>query len=104
MIAVKNCRNYKGPGVYVARPFPLGNPFRIGIDGPREQVIEKYRHWLREQWRTGGAVKNELLRLAEKYQRNGELVLVCYCAPLPCHADVIKAAIEGISRSAHARN
>jgi hypothetical protein len=101
MITVQNYRTYVGPGEYVGRPFPLGNPFKIGRDGSREEVIEKYHQWLRQQWRTGGAAKKELLRLVEKYQRKGSLVLLCHCAPLPCHADIIKSAIEGILRRAH---
>lgn len=104
MIRVENYRTYTGPGEYVGRPFPLGNPFMIGQDGSREEVIEKYRQWLRQQWRKGGVVKEELLCLVEKYKRKGSLVLVCHCAPLPCHADVIKSAIEGIVRKMHVGN
>ncbi len=32
--------------VYIGRPGPWGNPFVIGRDGTREQVIAKYRTWL----------------------------------------------------------
>jgi hypothetical protein len=35
------------PGqVYVGRPGPLGNPFVVGRDGSRAEVIAKYRRWL----------------------------------------------------------
>ena len=35
------------PGqAYVGRPSPLGNPYALGRDGNREQVIAKYRRWL----------------------------------------------------------
>ena len=32
--------------MYVGRPTPLGNPFVIGVDGTRAEVIEKYRTWI----------------------------------------------------------
>jgi hypothetical protein len=32
--------------VYIGRPSKWGNPFVIGRDGTREQVIAKYRDWL----------------------------------------------------------
>jgi hypothetical protein len=35
------------PGqAYVGRPSALGNPFVVGRDGSREEVIAKYRRWL----------------------------------------------------------
>jgi hypothetical protein len=36
-IKIENQRKYKGSGVYVGRPSPLGNPFEIGRDGTREE-------------------------------------------------------------------
>ena len=32
--------------VYVGRPSKWGNPFAIGRDGTRDQVIAKYRVWI----------------------------------------------------------
>lgn len=32
--------------VYIGRPSKFDNPFVIGPDGTREEVIEKYRNWL----------------------------------------------------------
>jgi hypothetical protein len=36
----------------------------------------------------------ELRRLKEIHDKYGKLVLVCHCAPLLCHGDVVKAMIE----------
>ena len=73
------------PGsVYVGRPSPFGNPFSIGKDGSREEVIEKYRQWLQDQPRLIKIMKREL---------KGK-DLVCFCAPKPCHGDVIKEVVE----------
>ena len=42
---VVNLRNEKYD-VYIGRGSPFGNPFKIGIDGTRLEVIEKYKHHL----------------------------------------------------------
>ena len=45
MTTVVNGRTWKGDGVWVDRRSPYGNPFHIGRDGTREEVIAKYRWW-----------------------------------------------------------
>lgn len=64
--------------VYVGRPSKWGNPYTIGFDGTREEVIEKYRVWLQ-------ANPGLLADLHELHDK----ILGCWCAPLPCHADVL---------------
>lgn len=64
---------------YIGRPSIWGNPFRVGPDGPREAVIEQYRQWLLAQ--------PHLVKLA-KVELRGK-VLGCWCAPKPCHGDVL---------------
>jgi hypothetical protein len=97
MITVKNRRAYKGPGEWICRgKSPLGNPFKMGKESDRDEVIEKYKKWFREQqlgynW----VVHNELQRLVELAQK-GDLVLICWCAPKACHGDFIKQVIEDI--------
>jgi len=95
MIRVVNVRE-KLKGEYVGRPSVLGNRFLIGRQHTRRECIERYRQWLRAEWKTGGAVKEELLRLARTYRVRGELTLVCWCAPSACHADVVKEAVEAL--------
>ena len=94
-IRVVNKRNYTGDGEYIGRPSPLGNPFRIGEDGTREETIQKYRTWLWEQMQQQTPAYIELLQLAKKAERV-PLNLVCSCAPEPCHGDIIKKAIDWI--------
>lgn len=65
--------------IYIGRPSKWGNPFVIGRDGSREEVIEKYRSWLLSQPDLVAAVKRDL---------KGK-DLVCWCAPKPCHGDVL---------------
>lgn len=82
------------PGqAYVGRPSALGNPFVISRDGNRTEVIAKYRRWLWERLQTpGSAQEHELLRLLERAQ-GGDLELLCWCHPLPCHAEVVREAL-----------
>lgn len=97
MIVVANKR--KGArGVYIGRPSVLGNPFQIGPDGTRAEVIEKYRSWIESEVRTqpDGPVARELDRLRARHERGETVTLVCWCAPAPCHGDVIRDLISGI--------
>lgn len=65
--------------VYIGRPSRWGNPFVVGQDGSRDEVIEKYYEYLKENPELVEDIKKEL---AGKD-------LVCYCSPLPCHGDVL---------------
>ena len=82
------------PGeVYVGRPSPLGNPYALGRDGNREQVIAQYRRWLWAQLQSPGSPQErELMRLLAQ-ARSGEQELLCWCAPLPCHAEVVRSEL-----------
>lgn len=78
-------------GEYIGRGSPLGNPYVIGKDGSREQVIAKYRVWLNEQiMRKNPVVLDELNRLGNKAIDDKGLALQCFCYPKPCHGEVIK--------------
>jgi len=60
-------------------------------DAQRAQVIEQYEAWLNQQLADPDSPQSrELEQLRRKYQSEGELTLICYCAPKPCHAQVIK--------------
>lgn len=65
--------------VYVGRPSEWGNPFRIGRDGTRAEVLLKYRDWL---------AKHPEIIEAAKEQLRGK-TLGCWCAPEACHADIL---------------
>jgi hypothetical protein len=82
------------PGqAYVGRPSPLGNPFQLGRDGSRAEVIASYRSWLWDQLQEpGSAQQQELERLLAQAQA-GPLELLCWCSPLACHTEVIRSAL-----------
>ncbi len=65
--------------VFIGRPSKWGNPFVIGRDGTREQVIEKYVKYI---------LLNPSLYFAAKRELRGK-DLVCFCAPEACHGDVL---------------
>jgi hypothetical protein len=98
-IKVVHCKKEPNFDIYIGRPnrfvrlsieqaswpdpYKWGNPFKIGRDGTREEVIIKYREWILTQ--------PELLKqLPELYGKT----LGCWCAPLPCHGDVLKELAE----------
>ena len=68
--------------VFIGRPSRLGNPFKIGRDGDRAQVIRKFEQWARL------LVKDDAAFAARVKALHGK-TLGCYCAPLPCHGDVL---------------
>jgi len=72
----------------------LANPFRIDVDGDRDQVIEKYRRWLWDECQLKGKAYEELMELVHKYDAGEVIVLGCWCAPQKCHGEVIRRAIE----------
>ncbi|MCQ1536670.1 DUF4326 domain-containing protein [Methanosarcina sp. KYL-1] len=65
--------------VKIDRTTKWGSPFAIGRDGSREEVMEKYRDYLRK--------RPDLLRAIPK-ELPGK-VLVCWCWPDPCHGDIL---------------
>lgn len=94
MIQVVNRRTDRGVSVYIGRPTILGNPFVIGKDGTREEVLQKYRRWLWGEIQSGNErVMAELKRLATMASES-DLILSCWCAPEPCHGEIIRSAIE----------
>ncbi len=66
---------------------PLANPYSIRQAGSRENAIELYRSWLWLQIRhKNPRILNALRDIQD------DSVLVCWCHPLPCHAEVILKA------------
>lgn len=86
MPKVLNMRTDQIPkdAVYVGRPTKWGNPFIIGKDGTREEVIDKYADWLDDM-----ILNQNKVDLADVLDELQGKDLVCWCAPLPCHADVL---------------
>lgn len=68
------------PGaVYVGRGGTWGNPFVIGADGTRAEVLAKHRAWFLS--------RPDLIARAKRELAGKDLV--CFCAPQPCHGDTL---------------
>lgn len=80
----KNCGHQPG-GVYVGRPSKWGNPFPIGNGWLRKDVIVQYDLWLRQH--------PEMIEKAKQELKGKDLI--CWCAPLPCHADILLRVANG---------
>ncbi len=81
MPRVLNKRTDKIPpdAVLIDRSTKWGNPFKIGPDGSRDEVVRKYKFWLLSQPELVEEVKRELAG------KN----LVCWCVPKYCHGIVL---------------
>ena len=86
----KHDRNIPPGAVYVGRPTKWGNPFSHvfyaqvlpgNVTRTRGEALERYCHWLL-------LPEQDELRAAMKRELRGK-DLVCWCAPLDCHADII---------------
>lgn len=78
MMKVVNIETSPDYDVYIGRPGFWGNPFKIGKDGDRDDVLKMYREWLPRQ--------PELLRRLPELKGK---TLGCYCKPEACHGDVL---------------
>ena len=66
---------------YIGRGSVFGNPFKIGKDGTREEVIEKYQYYL---------IRPEAMGILDRiYDLPEDAILGCYCKPKACHGDII---------------
>lgn len=61
------------------------NPYRIGIDGTRDEVIDLYRVMVLSR-------PDMLARLSELEGKT----LGCWCVPLRCHGHVLAELAEGL--------
>ena len=104
---VVNVRASHGPCVYVGRAgggrrgHPLANPHKLKANATpdeRAACIAKYRAWL--QTLPDLAERLESLRVETN---NGERPLGCWCAPLPCHADVLCEFLAAAVPTANSR-
>lgn len=83
MPVVLNKRTHGFPdgAVYIGRGGPWGNPFVIGEHGDRASVIAQYSAWVASQ--------PDLVARARRDLAGKDLV--CFCAPLACHGDILLA-------------
>lgn len=73
--------------VNIQRGSRWGNPFKIGVDGTRVEVIAKYYVYILEMIKRGNITLDELMNLKGKR-------LGCTCKPKLCHGDVLVELIN----------
>jgi hypothetical protein len=69
--------------IYIGHGTIWGNPFVIGKDGTRKEVIDLYREY---------ALGNK--EIMESLPKLKNKVLGCWCKPKPCHGDVLIELID----------
>ena len=84
MTKVVHCKKEKYD-IYIGRPSKWGNPFTIGKDGNREEVISKYEAYIMS--------RPDLIDALPELRGK---VLGCWCKPQACHGDVLVRMVEGI--------
>jgi len=77
MTKVVHCKK-NSYDIYIGRGSKWGNPYKIGKDGNRDEVIAKYATYISK--------KPELL--ADVHELKGK-ILGCYCKPKGCHGDIL---------------
>jgi hypothetical protein len=85
VVSLRDCDGRDPLVVRVDRAGPWGNPFPAALYGGRERCLGLYCEWL-------------LLRPDVRERARSELrgrKLACWCSPMPCHADVLAAVVEG---------
>jgi hypothetical protein len=66
--------------IYIGRGSDWGNPYAIGFDGDRDEVIRKFQYDFERGFLKSR--KDDVLKLKGK-------ILGCHCKPAACHGDVI---------------
>ncbi|TLS72243.1 DUF4326 domain-containing protein [Mariprofundus erugo] len=80
----KDCKDFD---VYIGRGSGWGNPYAIGADGERDEVIAKFKYDFDKGFLGDEDFMEKLLQLRGKR-------IACHCAPLPCHGDVYAAYLN----------
>lgn len=84
---------------------PLANPFSFSekkrsrknlIFGTREESVEAYRKYFKMAYNKPGfeSLTKAFNEIYERYKNNEDVYLGCYCAPLPCHGDVLAEELQ----------
>ena len=89
MLKVLNKRTDKIPlgAIYVGRPGKWGNLFRVSKACSQGEAVAKHKAWIEEQISLGNVGFGDGFKYNLEELRGFDLV--CWCAPLPCHADVL---------------
>jgi hypothetical protein len=90
---VIHVRDRQDGDIYIGRAMPrhrlkgspFANPFKIGPDGTRDEVIAQYREYILS--------RPALIAMLPVLKGRR---LACWCHPEACHGDVLVELIEGL--------
>ena len=69
----------------------FGNPYRTNQALSRKDVINAYEQYFYDRLSRDSIFKQKIEALKGK-------ILVCFCAPQPCHGDVIKEYLDSLEQ------
>lgn len=71
--------------ISIMRGTIFGNPYVMGPDGTREEVVELFRHYLFRRLQSEPVFAEQVKSLHNK-------TVCCCCFPKPCHGDILLKA------------
>lgn len=89
----------KATKIYIGRGSPVGNPFpmRNRSREERDRVCDLYAEWfsmaVSAKTKQGDSIR-EYLELIAASAKDGDVELMCFCAPKRCHGETIKRYLE----------
>lgn len=76
--------------VYIGRGTIWGNPYQIGVDGDRDEVIRKYKYDFDKGFlKPFDNIDKNISQIKGK-------IIACHCKPYACHGDIIADYINSI--------
>ena len=81
----------------------LGNPYTdiknkatkaLYVVKDRDEAIKRYDSYFDMMYSGNTEFKAIIDEIYEKYKNGEEVYLECYCAPLPCHGDIIAKKLQ----------
>lgn len=109
VVNIKDKHKYMGTTVYIGRskvlngPSPLGNPYSHLENTvaqfkakDRDEAVDFYSVWLTKKLQQKDKAVVDEMNKIYKLAKQGDVTLVCHCAPLRCHGDVIKSIIDAV--------
>lgn len=76
----------------------LGNPHVMVKNNltERARVLSLYSQLLEEHEQNNGYMWQTITKLAQRVTDGEKIALMCWCAPKPCHGDIIRSAILNV--------
>jgi hypothetical protein len=85
MLIINKYKNPTTKGIYIGRGSPLGNPYPITEEQPRDYVIDKYEKYLIDR-----IINKDYIIINAINNLNKDSTLICFCSPKRCHGEIIE--------------